>query len=289
MQKSLLLVASTIVAVAGAHLASAQEKQERSPSTVNKDTAPKESGGAASKAEGANKADPKAEKGTSTQQANPSSGTSGSKPVQTGNTSGNTEQDSKKNADGDKGKAANQKAANDSDKSDPGKAGASKSGDDKSKAAQAGDVKAPNAAAKPTDDKTPTETKSKAEMDDKAKARDAASAPATAPNATTKSSDGTKAVPGGGGQAGIVTVTPEQRTKAVTIFSRNREQPELKIDFQVNVGTPVPRRVRLYAVPTEIIEFVPEYRRYRYFVVDERVVIVDPNSYEIIEVIVIKT
>ena len=59
------------------------------------------------------------------------------------------------------------------------------------------------------------------------------------------------------------------------------------VNISVNVGVAVPRTVELYAIPEDIIIIVPGYRRYRYFVVGDRICIVDPDTYEIVEIIII--
>ena len=48
----------------------------------------------------------------------------------------------------------------------------------------------------------------------------------------------------------------------------------------------MPRSLSLHVIPNDILVIVPEYRRYRYFVVGDEVVIVDPATYEVVEVIV---
>ena len=57
------------------------------------------------------------------------------------------------------------------------------------------------------------------------------------------------------------------------------------VNFSINLGTRVPRDFRLHVVPADILAIVPAYRGYRYFIVEERVVIVHPTRYEIVEVI----
>jgi len=47
----------------------------------------------------------------------------------------------------------------------------------------------------------------------------------------------------------------------------------------------VPRSVRVYTLPPEIVEVVPEYRGYDYVLVGEDIVIIDPESHEIVAVI----
>jgi hypothetical protein len=57
------------------------------------------------------------------------------------------------------------------------------------------------------------------------------------------------------------------------------------VDFAISVGIHVPRRIRLYPVPVTLVEFIPAYRSYVYFVVDDYICIVDPDTRVIIEVI----
>ena len=58
---------------------------------------------------------------------------------------------------------------------------------------------------------------------------------------------------------------------------------DAKFDF--HVGHRVPRDLRLIPIPTSIVSFIPYYREYRYFVVGEEVCIVDPRTYEVVDVI----
>jgi hypothetical protein len=58
---------------------------------------------------------------------------------------------------------------------------------------------------------------------------------------------------------------------------------DAKFDF--HVGHRVPRDLRLVPVPSEIVGFFPYYRDYRYFVVGDEVCIVDPRTYEVVDVI----
>jgi hypothetical protein len=57
------------------------------------------------------------------------------------------------------------------------------------------------------------------------------------------------------------------------------------VNVSINIGTRLPRSVRLAALPAAVIAIVPEYRSYRYFVKDDQICIVDPHSYEIVEII----
>lgn len=64
---------------------------------------------------------------------------------------------------------------------------------------------------------------------------------------------------------------------------RNVNRANVRID--VRVGTRVPRSVRLAPLPASVIALAPAYRSYSYFVVDDRICIVQPTTYEVIDVI----
>ena len=55
--------------------------------------------------------------------------------------------------------------------------------------------------------------------------------------------------------------------------------------FAHRVGHRIPRSVRLFAIPAGIISFFPYYRDYRYVVVEDEICIIDPRTYEIVDVI----
>ena len=58
------------------------------------------------------------------------------------------------------------------------------------------------------------------------------------------------------------------------------------MQVSVNVGARVPRSVRLHPLPATILAVAPAYRSYSYFVrEDDTIVIVEPRSYVVVEVI----
>jgi hypothetical protein len=57
------------------------------------------------------------------------------------------------------------------------------------------------------------------------------------------------------------------------------------VNFSVSVGVAVPRSVTLHTLPPAIVEIVPAYRGYRYILVKDEIVIIDPNTYQIVAVI----
>ena len=61
-----------------------------------------------------------------------------------------------------------------------------------------------------------------------------------------------------------------------------------EIDIDIDIGVVVPRTVRYYPLPPRIIEIVPEFEGYVYFVlVDGRIVIVHPDTYVIVYIIIV--
>lgn len=83
-----------------------------------------------------------------------------------------------------------------------------------------------------------------------------------------------------------VSFTPEQRTKIREVVLRERDAPRMsRVDFSLNVGTVVPRTVRVVAVPEVIVEVHPEWRGFRYFLVNEQLVIVEPDTLRIVAIV----
>ena len=104
----------------------------------------------------------------------------------------------------------------------------------------------------------------------------------TSKGTSPKGSDTAKA-PSSGGR---VQLSEQQRTNLhSTILKESNVNRATNVNFSINVGTRVPRSVRLVALPASVISLVPQYREYRYFVANDQICIVDPNSYEIVDVI----
>ena len=62
-------------------------------------------------------------------------------------------------------------------------------------------------------------------------------------------------------------------------------QPINNVNFSLTVGTTVPRDVRLQTVPADVVDIVPQYRGYSFFVVRDEIVIVNPSTYQIVTVL----
>jgi len=125
-------------------------------------------------------------------------------------------------------------------------------------------------------------TKGSAQTESKDKSTEG-TATDTSKAAAPKSSDSGKGVTPSGARAQL---SEQQRTNVHQTILKERNVNRVNVSISVNVGTRVPRSVRLAALPASIIVVVPAYRNYRYFVVDDRICIVDPDSYEIVDIVV---
>jgi hypothetical protein len=106
-------------------------------------------------------------------------------------------------------------------------------------------------------------------------------------NERDRTTTGQGAAPSKGPSSNLsVNVTPENRTRIHDVFIKERSAPRVDhVDFSLAVGTPVPRSVRIVAVPRQIVEIEPRWRGYEYFMVGDQIVIVDPRSMEIVAVL----
>lgn len=101
-----------------------------------------------------------------------------------------------------------------------------------------------------------------------------------------KATKGAASEPNKAGNGNRVQLTDEKRTNvSQTILKDRNVNRATNITISINVGTRLPRSVHLVGLPASVIEIVPEYRSYSYFVKDDQICIVDPSSYEIVEII----
>ncbi len=56
-------------------------------------------------------------------------------------------------------------------------------------------------------------------------------------------------------------------------------------DFGLNVGAAVPRGARLAVLPPDVVTIVPRFRGYKFVIVEDEIVIVDPRTYRVAAVI----
>jgi hypothetical protein len=88
------------------------------------------------------------------------------------------------------------------------------------------------------------------------------------------------------GQAGAgAKLSTEQRTKITTVFKSQHVQPVTNVNFSISVGTHVPRNVGFHPLPAEIVTIYPEWRGFEFFLVGNQIVVVNPRTLEIVEII----
>jgi hypothetical protein len=91
----------------------------------------------------------------------------------------------------------------------------------------------------------------------------------------------------GQGTAGArANITSETRTRIHEVIVREQNAPRVASpNFEVSVGTRVPRTVRFVALPLAIVEIEPAWRGFEYFLIGDRMVVVNPRSMEIVAII----
>ena len=90
-----------------------------------------------------------------------------------------------------------------------------------------------------------------------------------------------------GERGGSVQLSEDQRSRIKTILGRGSGPRLSRSDasFSISVGTRVPRSVHFVTLPSEIVQIVPQYRGFDYFLVEDEIVIVDPHTLEIVAII----
>jgi len=133
----------------------------------------------------------------------------------------------------------------------------------------------PNAADQKTDQRPNTRTRAQGDRQPGSKA--------------TQDRRGSNATTGQGAAASApVQLTAEQKTTIRKSVIESRGAPRMErnnIKFNISVGTVVPRSVRIVAVPEPLIRIHPAWRGYRYFVVGEEIIVVEPRTLRIVAVL----
>jgi hypothetical protein len=88
-----------------------------------------------------------------------------------------------------------------------------------------------------------------------------------------------------GRSVGSTTLSSDQTTRLHEIIAGGNLQRVNHADFALSVGTRVPNTVTLYAVPATIVDILPQYRGFEYVVVRDELVIVDPETLEVVAVL----
>ena len=88
---------------------------------------------------------------------------------------------------------------------------------------------------------------------------------------------------------GSARMSDEQRTRVSSRFSQSIDRmnvrPLSRSQVSVSIGATIPRSVRAYTVPQDIVAIYPQFRGHRFVVVDDEIVIVEPGSQRIVSVL----
>ena len=88
------------------------------------------------------------------------------------------------------------------------------------------------------------------------------------------------------GQAGAsAKLSTEQRTRITSVIREQHVQPVTHVDFDIRPGIRVPRTVSFHPLPPDVVTIYPEWRAYEYFLVNNKIVVVNPRTLEIVDVI----
>jgi hypothetical protein len=89
------------------------------------------------------------------------------------------------------------------------------------------------------------------------------------------------------GQAGAgAKLSTEQRTKITSVIRNEHVAPANKVNFSIAVGTRVPREgVTLRPLPAEVVTIYPQWRGYEFILVHDQIVVIDPRTDEIVDVL----
>jgi hypothetical protein len=88
------------------------------------------------------------------------------------------------------------------------------------------------------------------------------------------------------GQAGAGgKLSTEQRTRITSVIRDQHVQPLNNVNFSIAVGTRVPRDVRFYPLPREVVTIYPEWRGYEFVLVSSQIIVIDPKTFEIVAIL----
>ncbi len=79
-------------------------------------------------------------------------------------------------------------------------------------------------------------------------------------------------------------LTPAQRSKIYAEVGSDKSKTSPK-DFSTAIGAEVPPMIELYELPDDAVADVPAAKLYKYTMVNDRVVVVDPTRMRVIDVI----
>jgi hypothetical protein len=87
-------------------------------------------------------------------------------------------------------------------------------------------------------------------------------------------------------RAASVQLSQDQRSKIQGDLGRNGSaRVTTSVNFDIAVGASVPSNVHVEVLPENIVEVVPQYEGFDYVIVGDNILIIDPNTMEIVSII----
>jgi hypothetical protein len=83
----------------------------------------------------------------------------------------------------------------------------------------------------------------------------------------------------------VANLSTERRSEVTQAFTSTSVNTVSNVNFNVSVGTTITDEIHLAPLPAEVVRIVPQYRGYQYVVVRDEIVIVEPRTKKIVEVI----
>ena len=76
-----------------------------------------------------------------------------------------------------------------------------------------------------------------------------------------------------------------QRTKIQAVIGHSSAARVTNVNFNVEVGVAIPRTVHVEVLPQDIVEIVPQFEGFDYIIVGDNILIIDPDTLEIVDII----
>jgi hypothetical protein len=88
-----------------------------------------------------------------------------------------------------------------------------------------------------------------------------------------------------GSRGASVQLSQTQRTKIQAVIGHSSTARVTNVNFNVAVGVAIPRTVHVEVVPEDIVEVVPQFEGFDYIIVGDNILIIDPDTLEIVDII----
>jgi hypothetical protein len=92
-------------------------------------------------------------------------------------------------------------------------------------------------------------------------------------------------MPGTTSQTQKLQLSPAQKTAIFKAVSQEKGKVTQPANFRAAVGAPVPSFIELYTLPDTVVADAPAAKQYKYTMVQNQVVLVDPTSMQVVDII----